>query len=183
MTQEVRLTTRPGQRVKFPNECAACGRPATGRLEIARRSGQTTRAVDVPVCAECARLAGSRSAEEERRLRLGQLAAGLAAFAAAALGAALPDNWALRLALGFTLALGAGALVWRAAKRWAARAMLPEKTAVLSSARLVDFTWRGMTLAFARDDFAARVRELNDDPAAVEVAPPAPVQAEAEAEG
>lgn len=183
MTQEVRLNIRPGQNVKFPNECAACGRPATERLVITRRNGQTTRAVDVPLCAECSRLATSRSGEEERRLRLGQFAAGLAAFAAAALGAALPNNWALRLALGFALGLLAGAMVWSAAKRRAGRAVLPEKKAVLSSVKLVDFTWRGMTLAFTRDDFAARVRELNDDPVAVEVAPPDLMQAQTEAQG
>jgi hypothetical protein len=49
-------------------------------------------------------------------------------------------------------------------------AELPEKRAVTEAARIADFTWRDITLAFVRVDVAGRVRELNADVLAEEPA-------------
>ena len=45
----------------------------------------------------------------------------------------------------------------------AAAAELPEKTAVRQAARIVDYSWRDMTLAFANVAMAERVREMNPE--------------------
>lgn len=164
MSQQVRVNARPGQSVRFPNECVSCGREASERMPVEKRTGQTTRRVDVPICADCGRILAGRSGEEERRLRQGQALAGAAAFIAGALVASIsPGGWPMRLVLGFVMAVVAGMLVWRWAQKRAEKAVLPEKRAVRESARLVDISWRGLTLEFARDDYAARVRELNAD--------------------
>jgi len=164
MSQQVRLNARPGQTVRFPNECASCGREASERMPAEKRAGQTTRRVDVPICADCGRILARRSGEEERRLRLGRVLAGAAGLLAGGLVTLIaPGGWPLRLVLGVVVAAVAGLLVWRWAEARAERAALPEKQAVRESARLVDFSWRGLTLEFARDGFAERVRELNAD--------------------
>ena len=49
------LRVRPGETVRFPAECVACGQPARERLSLHKRRGQVTRRVDAPLCADCAR--------------------------------------------------------------------------------------------------------------------------------
>ena len=56
----------------------------------------------------------------------------------------------------------AAALVWWAFARRAAAEQLPETRAVRASARIVDFTWRDMTLELADEALAAAVVELNN---------------------
>jgi hypothetical protein len=165
MDQQVVLRVRPGEAVRFPALCVACGQPARERLTLQKRRGQVTRRVEAPLCADCARQLARRSGREERLLRLSWPAAIITTVLATALVfVALPlEAWWLRLVLAAAVGLGAGALVRSALVRQAAQAELPEKRAVSEAAQIADFTWRDMTLSFKRADVAGRVRELNAD--------------------
>jgi hypothetical protein len=165
MDQQVVLRVRPGETVRFPTSCVACGQPARERMTVQRRRGQVMRRVEAPLCSDCARQLARRSGREERLLRLSwPAAAGAAVLLAALVLVALPLEalW-LRLVLAAVVGLGAGAVARLALARRAAQAELPEKRAVSEAAQIADFTWRDMTLSFARADIAGRVRELNAD--------------------
>jgi hypothetical protein len=151
--------------VRFPASCVACGQPAGERLTLQKRRGQLTRRVDAPLCAECARKLARRSGQEERLLRLSWPAAAGVALLLVALGLLiLPfDAGWLRLLVGLAFGAAGGAFIRWALVRRAEAAELPEKRAVREAARIVDFSWRDMTLAFANGDMAERVRELNPD--------------------
>lgn len=173
MSQQITLRIRPGETVRFPNRCVACGQPATERLTLHNRRGQLTRRLDAPLCADCARQLARRSGREEQLRRTGALvavAAGVVALLAVA--ALVGGAWWLRGLLGAAAGGVAAALVWAFFRRRADAARLPETHAVREAAQIVDFTWRDMTLAFADEAMAAAVRELN---AALlpEAAPPA----------
>lgn len=163
MEHQITLRVRPGQSVRFPALCVACGRPMAERLTLQLKRGQLTRRIEVPICEECRRLSARRSGEEERLIRLSRLAGlGIAMALAALVFWVLPfEWWVLRLAAGVLFGITGGALVYRVLARRAAAAELPERRAVRESARIVDFNWREMTLAFADPGFAERVRELN----------------------
>ena len=163
MEHQITLRVRPGETVRFPAQCVACGQPPAERLTLQKRRGQITRRVDAPLCAECARRLARRSGQEERLIRLGRLAgAGVALLLAATAFLALPiESWALRLVIGLGIGLAGGALVFRALARRAETTELPERRAVREAAGIVDFNWREMTLAFANRDIAERVREMN----------------------
>jgi len=165
MSQQITLRVRPGEMVRFPNRCAACGRPATERLPLQTKRGPVTRRLDAPLCADCARQLTRRSGREEQLRRTGRVAAvavGLALPAVVAL--LLGGPWWLRGLLGL-LAGGAGvALVWWVFDRRAAAEQLPETRTVRESARIVDFTWRDMTLELADATLATAVVELNNVP-------------------
>ncbi len=165
MEQQIILRVRPDETVCFPALCVACGQPAGERLALQKRRGQVTRRLDAPLCAECARRLARRSGDEERLLRLSWPAAILVTLLSAALVAAvLPfGSWWLRLALGFALGVISGAFVRRVLVRRAEATELPERRAVRESARIVDFTWRDMTLAFTHEEMAAQVAALNPD--------------------
>lgn len=165
MEKQITLRVRPGETVRFPPLCVACGQPAGERLTLQKRRGQITRRVDAPLCAECARRLARRSGEEERLIRLSWIAAAGVALLLALLGlVALPfDAWWLRLLVGLAFGAAGGAFIRWALLRRAAAAELPEKRAVRESARIVDFTWRDMTLAFADDAMAERVLEMNPE--------------------
>jgi hypothetical protein len=174
MNQQVVLRVRPGETVRFPTLCVACGQPARERLPLQYRRGQVTRRLDAPLCADCARQLARRSGQEERLLRLSWPAAIVVAVLAAAIAfIAFPlgITW-LRLVLAAGVGLGAGAFVRWAFIRRAARTELPEKRAVSEAAQIADFTWRDITLSIARADIADRVRALNVDVLAGE--PPTP---------
>lgn len=170
MDEFVTLQVRPGETVRFPNQCVACGQPARERLSVRRRRGQVVRRLDAPLCAACARQLSRRSGQEERWLRLGWLVVVVGAAAVLLLSVALLPFAALwlRLAVGALLGLGSALLLRRWVMRQAMAAELPEKGAVRDAVRLVAFGPRKMTLAFARPETAAAVRELN---AAVLVSP------------
>ncbi len=173
MSQQITLRIRPGESVRFPNRCVACGQPATERLTLHNRRGQLTRRLDAPLCADCARQLARRSGREEQLRRTGALVAAVAGLVALLAVAALVGGaWWLRGLLGAAAGGVAAALVWALFRRRADAAQLPETRAVREAARIVDFTWRDMTLAFADETMAAAVRELN---AALlpEAAPPA----------
>lgn len=177
MEERMTLRVRPGETVRFPAQCVACGQPAQERLSLKKRRGQVTRRVDVPLCADCARQLARRSGQEERLLRLSWPAAAATAMVLALLVVlALPDgSWWLRLPIAVGLGLAGGAFIRWALARRAAAAELPERRAVRQAAQIVDFTWRDMTLAFTSDEMAGRVRELNQelvvDEPAVDFAP------------
>jgi hypothetical protein len=165
MDQQVVLRVRPGEAVRFPALCVACGQPARERITLQKRRGQVTRRVEAPLCSECARQLARRSGQEERLLRLSWPAAIIIAGLLAGLVFVLlpPASWPLKLVVAVAIALGAGAFTrWVLARR-AAQAELPEKRAVVEAAQIVDYTWRDMTLSFVRADIAGRVRELNAD--------------------
>ncbi len=86
--------------------------------------------------------------------------AGLALLAIVAL--LLGGPWWWRGLLGGVVGGAAAALVWWAFARRAAAEQLPETSAVRASARIVDFTWRDMTLELADEALAAAVVELNN---------------------
>jgi hypothetical protein len=132
-------------------------------MTLRKRRGQVTRRVEAPLCVDCARQLARRSGREERLLRLAWPAALITtALIAILLLAALPlDSQLLELIVAVTIGLVAGIIVWYALARRAAQAELPEKRAVAEAARIVDYTWRDMTLSFVRPDVAERVRELN----------------------
>lgn len=173
MSQQITLRIRPGETVRFPNRCVACGQPATERLTLHNRRGQLTRRLDAPLCADCARQLARRSGREEQLRRTGALVAVVAGVVALLAVATLVGGaWWLRGLLGAVAGGVAAALVWAFFRRRADAARLPETRAVREAAQIVDFTWRDMTLAFADEAMAAAVRELN---AALlpEAAPPA----------
>lgn len=165
MTRQITLRVRPGETVRFPPLCVACGQPADERLTLQKRRGQITRRVDAPLCAECARRLARRSGEEERLMRLSLPAAVGVALLLTVLGLlVLPfDLWWLRLLVGLVAGLAGGAIIREALMRRATAAELPERRAVREAARIVDFTWRDMTLAFADEEIAAQVMTLNPD--------------------
>ena len=170
------LRVRPGETVRFPAQCVACGRPARERLSLQKRRGQVTRRVDAPLCTDCARQLARRSGQEERLLRLSWSAAALTAVVLALLVVvALPGvGWWLRLPLAVGLGLAGGAFIRWALARRAAAAELPERRAVRQAAQIVDFSWRDMTLAFTNDEMADQVRELNQNLLAGPMAEPTP---------
>lgn len=163
MEQQITLRVRPGETVRFPALCVACGQPASERLALQKRRGQLTRRLDAPLCGECARRLARRSGDEERLLRLSWLAAGLVVVLLTTLVIViLPfESWWPRLILGLATGLAGGALVRRLLVRRAEAAELPERRAVREAARIADFTWRDMTLVFSNERVAERVREMN----------------------
>jgi hypothetical protein len=165
MGQQITLRVRPGEMVRFPNRCAACGQPATERLPLQMRRGPVTRRLDAPLCADCARQLTRRSGREEQLRRTGQVAAVVTALGLLALVALLLGGpWWLRGLLGAAAGGAAAALVWWFFTRRAAAEQLPETHAVRAAARIVDFTWRDMTLELADETLAAAIVELNNAP-------------------
>jgi len=165
MTRQITLRVRPGETVRFPPLCVACGQPSDERLTLQKRRGQITRRVDAPLCAECARRLARRSGEEERLVRLSLPAAVGVSLLLTVLGLlVLPINpWWLQLLVGLVAGLAGGAIIREALMRRATAAELPERRAVREAARIIDFTWRDMTLAFADEAIAAQVMALNPD--------------------
>jgi len=162
MTEQVTIRVRPGEVIRFPGRCVACGRPGRDRLRLTKRRGQVTLRVDAPRCAECARALSRRSGREEQLLRLGWFATIVAGLLAASLVfVALSGDWLWRTIAGAAAGIAFGLLVHWIAIRRAASAELPEKRAVREAARIVDFDWRDMTLAFVESAFAGEVRSLN----------------------
>lgn len=161
----VRVRVRPGEELRFPAACVYCGQPAGPALPLRRRLGRVTREVDVPLCGDCQQEVRRLSGDEERRRKLGWLAAGLAfLFLFLLLFFLLPAGFPilLRLLLPLGIAALAAGAVYSAFRRNSQRYARPEKQAILAAARLEDFSWRTMTLAFADEAFARRFATLNE---------------------
>lgn len=164
MVKQVELAVRPGETVRFPGRCVACGEQAVAWLPVVKRKGQTTRSLEAPVCAECARQSQRRSGREEQLRRISWLTGGLAAVGLFGLGWVLTGGTEIvlwRLAAGLALAAAGVALVWWAFQRAIRAAALPEKRAVTEAVQIASFSGRTMTLTFAREEYATTVAELN----------------------
>ncbi len=165
MSQMVKIKIRPGQKLRFPAMCVHCARPAEGHMRITKRNGRISRRIDVPVCADCQKELDRKSGEEERLERIGRVltvATGLLAFIVGYLILSI----ALPLLLRFLLAITLGALVaiaiYSIFRRKRFDAALPQKRAILGSARMVDFSWRATTFEFNNETFARDFAELNE---------------------
>lgn len=174
MSRAVRVKVRPGQPLRFPAQCVYCGAAAEPVLRLRRRIGRVTREVSVPLCANCQKEVQRLSFDEERWLKQGWLAAGLAALVLLVglllfLPALLP--FAFRLLLAWAMgALAAVAVISEFRRRSLSRAR-PEKQVVLAAARLEEFSWRAMTFVFADEAFARRFAELNEPHLMVALSP------------
>jgi hypothetical protein len=164
MTEQVKLQVRPGDTIRFPDACVACGAAATERLVVRKRRGRLTREIELPLCRDCHREVRRRSGEEERWQRMGWVVAGVALLFSfllffLLLFPQLPFMLRLLLALAPAAAIAGGvvAYFYRASREHAR----PEKKAILAAADLQDFSWRAATFSFGDPSFAAQVRSLN----------------------
>jgi hypothetical protein len=140
-------------------------------MRIAKRRGQTTRTVYVPVCTEGGRELKLKSGEEERLGRIGFVAAVMAGLLVLLFGIlVLPSLisivglfpfW-LRLIFSLALAVPVVVGVWQLFKRRSLQAAKPIKLAVLNSALMTHYSWRATTFEFKNDSFAERFNELNE---------------------
>ena len=113
VAEQVILRVRPGEKVRFPGLCVHCGRPASDKIVLMRKSGQLTRRLDAPICAECARQLSRRSGKEERVLRMSWPAAiGAAVLLAGMIFLILSfDTLWLRMSIAALVGLAGGAVV------------------------------------------------------------------------
>jgi protein-arginine kinase activator protein McsA len=164
MSRQLIIKIAPDETIRFPGVCTNCARPATESMKLAKRTGRTTRQVDVPLCEQCAAQLNKRSAAEERMQKLSRLltiSAGVLVFFAALLLLSGTVLW-LRLPFALLLAATAAAAVTWLFRTAIGNAALPEKKAVLESAQLQAFSWRTATFKFSNDTFVERFMELNE---------------------
>lgn len=129
-----------------------------------RRIGRITRAIDVPLCRECAHILRRLSGEEERLLKLGKVVGILLFFvvlAFAILFSPAELNLALRLLLALATALLVAIPAYSLFKRAGFRAALPAKKEIYHSIHIARFSWRATTFEFANETFAERFKKLN----------------------
>ena len=161
---QVKVKVSAKQPVQLPGRCVHCYQPASEWLAIEKRNGRLTRMVDMPLCANCARISRQRSGEEERLVRLGLFLGGFAFFITLAATVFLTPAMlgiGLRALFGLAAALLVAGLLFMGCKQASRRAISPEKKAVLDAAQIRDFSWRTTTFAFQNDAFAAQFKELN----------------------
>lgn len=164
MNRQLIIKISPNETMHFPAICTNCARPATENMELVKRSGRSSRQVNVPLCQQCAVQLNKRSAAEERMQKMSRLivltSGVLVSFTVFFLlsGSAL---W-LRLFLALLLGIASAAVVNWLFRTTISKAALPEKRAVLESAQLQSFSWRTATFEFSNDTFADRFVELNE---------------------
>ena len=165
MSQRVKVKARPGSKVRFPGICVRCSRPALERLPVSKRSGRLTRLIELPLCEECFRELNHQSGEEERLQKIGRVVSiGAPLLVLLLVFALLPaalSPW-LRLGIALLLAFVSFHLLRVFFRRSIRKAALPEKSAILDSAAMVDFSWRATTFEFENELFAERFSELNE---------------------
>lgn len=164
MTQ-VKIKVRPKQIVRFPAICVHCSRPAGATMTVRKRLSRITRLVAVPVCAHCAAQLSRKSGEEERLQKIDWLVSGAVFFLLCALGWLLiPDGLGggLRLLIAAGVAFLLTAVVHTLFQNKIKDAYLPEKQAVLASARISDFSWRATTFLFENETFTERFTQINE---------------------
>jgi hypothetical protein len=166
MSEQIKLQVQPGDTLRFPNVCVACGAAATDRLPLRKRRGRLTREIDLPLCSDCHRELQRLSGDEERWRRMGWAFAGVAMLFSfflffLFLFPQLPFTLRLLLALAPAAAIAGGvvAYFYRASREHAR----PEKKTILAAACLQDFSWRAATFTFGDPSFAAQVRSLNQE--------------------
>ena len=133
-------------------------------MELTKRLGRTSRQIVVPLCRECATQLVKSSAAEERMQKLSRLLTVVTALLLMTSTLLLFPGTILGLRFIFAILLAAaGSIVLIRIFRMLIRnAALPEKKAVLGSARLETFSWRSATFTFTNDSFVERFTELND---------------------
>jgi hypothetical protein len=166
MSKRVKVKARPGSTVRFPAICIRCSQEASERLSISKRSGRLTRLIDLPICDDCYRELQRQSAEEERLQKISRLAfVGAPLLVLILVFVVFPSALApwLRLGAGLLLALVTYHILRAVFRHSIRKAALPEKSAILDSACMVDFSWRATTFKFENELFAERFSELNEN--------------------
>jgi hypothetical protein len=164
MSRQLIIKIAPDETIRFPGVCTNCARPATESMELTKRTGRTSRQVDVPLCEQCADQLNKRSAAEERMQKLSRLltiSAGVLVMFAVLLLLSGTVLW-LRLLLALLLGAAAAGVVTWIFRTAIDNAALPAKKAVLESAQLQAFSWRTATFKFSNDTFVERFIELNE---------------------
>ncbi|MBE7534067.1 MAG: hypothetical protein HND44_24225 [Chloroflexi bacterium] len=162
---QVKIKVRPKQSVQFPGICVHCGRPAPQAMTIRKRLGRVTRLIDVPVCPDCTAQLRRHSMEEERLNQLKYLVGGAAFLVTLfAVFIVLPPGLAtaVRLLAGVAMGGVVTAVIFAIFRRQIRQVYLPEKKAILQSARIENFSWRATTFAFENEEFAQRFVALNE---------------------
>ncbi|HRQ38932.1 MAG TPA: hypothetical protein PLD25_13575 [Chloroflexota bacterium] len=162
---QVKIKVRPKQTVQFPGICVHCGQPAPYDMTIRKRLGRVTRLIHVPVCADCTTQLRRRSMEEERLTQLKYLVGGVAFLVTLfAMYIVLPPGLATAVRLLAAVMMGGvvTAVIFAIFRRQIRQVYLPEKKAVLQSARIENFSWRATTFAFENEEFAQRFVTLNE---------------------
>lgn len=162
---QVKVKIRPKQNLQFPSLCVHCGQPAPVSMSIRKRIGRTTRKIDVPLCTECAAEVNRQSGEEERLQKIGLLVVTAVFLLTTAIILIITPsglNFILRLLIallfGTGLAFGAHTFLRRSMQN----AALPEKKAILQSAKIDTFSWRTTTFSFENDLFSERFVDINE---------------------
>lgn len=166
MSKRVKVKARPGNPIRFPAICVRCSQEASERLSVSKRSGRLTRLIDLPLCEECYRALNRQSADEERLHKIRRLAlVGAPLLVVILVFVLLPAALApwLRLGAGLLLALVSYQILHAVFRRSIRKAALPQKSAILNSACMVDFSWRATTFEFENELFAERFSELNEN--------------------
>lgn len=162
---QVKIKVRPQEIVEFPGICVHCGQPAPYAMTIRKRLSRVTRLIDVPVCADCAAQLRRRSMEEERLTQIKYLVSGAAFLVTLfAVFIILPPGLAtaVRLLAGVMVGGVVTAVIFAIFRRQIQQAYLPEKKAVLQSARIENFSWRATTFVFENEEFAQRFVAMNE---------------------
>lgn len=162
---QVKIKVRPKEIVEFPGICVHCGQPAPHTMTIRKRLSRVTRLIDVPVCPDCTAQLHRRSMEEERLNQLKYVVSGAAFLVTLfAVFVILPPGLttAVRLLAGVMVGGVVTAVIFAIFRRQIHQVYLPEKKAVLQSARIKNFSWRATTFAFENEEFAQRFVALNE---------------------
>lgn len=162
---QVKIKVRPQEIVEFPGICVHCGQPAPYAMTIRKRLSRVTRLIDVPVCADCAAQLRRHSMEEERLTQIKYLVSGAAFLVTLfAVFIVLPPGLAtaVRLLVGVLVGGVVTAVIFAIFRRQIRQVYLPEKKAILQSARIENFSWRATTFAFENEEFAQRFVTLNE---------------------
>lgn len=162
---QVKIKVRPQEIVEFPGICVHCGQPAPHAMTIRKRLSRVTRLINVPVCADCAAQLRRRSMEEERLTQLKYLVGGAAFLVTLfAVFIILPPGLAtaVRLLAGVAMGGVVTAVIFAIFRRQIRQVYLPQKKAVLQSARIENFSWRATTFAFENEEFAQRFVAINE---------------------
>lgn len=166
MGQRVKVEVRPGQVVRFPQQCVNCGNEPADTMRLKKRRGRVTRQIDVPLCADCQQELQRLSGDEERWLRMGWFFGAVSFVLGLILLLLFLPGWLAfvpRLLLAALIAGAVGLAATLYFRRRSAEKARPEKLEVLNAARLADFSWRATTFEFESEQYAGEFIALNQD--------------------